>query len=64
MSTPDEIEGRFTPAWQAHGRWIGDQAEQHLRGGCSGLGEGQVVALRAAAGESEAEAYADDEDRA
>ncbi|GAA2088003.1 hypothetical protein [Actinomadura alba] len=47
-------------AWEAHGRWIDDQAEQHRRSGYSGLDENEVAVVRAAAGEPERE----DDDRA
>jgi hypothetical protein len=41
-------------AWEAHGRWIDDQAEQHRRDGYSGMSESDVVVARAVAGEPEA----------
>jgi hypothetical protein len=40
-------------AWEAHGRWIDDQAEQHRRSGYEGLGPGDVATARALAGEPE-----------
>lgn len=40
-------------AWEAHGRWIDDQAERHRRDGYSGMGESDVAAARALAGEAE-----------
>jgi hypothetical protein len=42
-------------AWEAHGRWIDDQAEQHRRSGYQGLDPDAVAAERALAGEPEAE---------
>lgn len=39
-------------AWEAHGRWIDGQAEQHRRSGYEGLDEGDAAAARALAGES------------
>ncbi|MEV6866039.1 hypothetical protein AB0M44_34225 [Streptosporangium subroseum] len=41
-------------AWEAHGRWIDDQAEQHRRDGYSGMTEIDVALARAVAGEPEA----------
>jgi hypothetical protein len=38
-------------AWETHARWIEDQAEQHRRSGYEGLGETDVAAARALAGE-------------
>lgn len=40
-------------AWEAHGRWIDDQAEQFRRSGYSGMDENDEAAARALAGESE-----------
>jgi hypothetical protein len=37
-------------AWEAHGRWIDDQAEQHRRGGYQGLDADDIAAIRARAG--------------
>ena len=37
-------------AWEAHNRWIEDQARQHERTGYSGLDAGQVEAARDLAG--------------
>ncbi|HYN97433.1 MAG TPA: hypothetical protein VES42_26635 [Pilimelia sp.] len=37
-------------AWEAHARWISDQAEQHRRSGYAGLDDEQVAAARANAG--------------
>ena len=37
-------------AWEAHGRWIDGQAEQHRRTGYAGLGDDDVAAARALAG--------------
>lgn len=37
-------------AWEAHARWIDEQAEHHRRGGYEGLDEQDAAALRAAAG--------------
>lgn len=33
-------------AWEAHGRWIDDQAEQHRRSGYEGLDEAQAATAR------------------
>ncbi|WP_248958718.1 hypothetical protein [Sphaerisporangium perillae] len=38
-------------AWETHGRWIDDQAEQYRRSGYQGLDQEQVAAARALAGE-------------
>jgi hypothetical protein len=38
-------------AWEAHARWIEDQAEQHRRGGYEGMDEDWAAAARALAGE-------------
>lgn len=38
-------------AWEAHGRWIDDQAEQHRRSGYEGLGPDAEAAARSLAGE-------------
>jgi hypothetical protein len=38
-------------AWEAHGRWIDDQAQQHRRSGYEGLSEQDAAAARALAGE-------------
>ncbi|MEC4020841.1 hypothetical protein [Streptomyces sp. H27-D2] len=38
-------------AWEAHGRWIDDQATQHRRSGYEGLGEHDAAAARTPAGE-------------
>jgi hypothetical protein len=40
-------------AWEAHGRWIDDQAEQYRRSGHEGLDPGAAAAERALAGEPE-----------
>ncbi|WP_214410627.1 hypothetical protein [Sphaerisporangium fuscum] len=40
-------------AWEAHGRWIEDQAERHRRDGYSGMDPESVAAARALAGESD-----------
>ena len=37
-------------AWEAHGRWIEDQAGQHRRTGIEGLSEADVATARALAG--------------
>jgi hypothetical protein len=37
-------------AWEAHSRWIDDQAEQHRRSGYEGLDDSQVTAARTLAG--------------
>ncbi len=37
-------------AWEAHGRWIDDQAEQHRDSDYQGLDEEQAAALRRLAG--------------
>jgi hypothetical protein len=37
-------------AWEAHTRWIEDQAEQHRRSGYEGLDEDRAAAARALAG--------------
>jgi hypothetical protein len=37
-------------AWEAHSRWIDDQAEQHRRSDYQGLSEPQVAAARSLAG--------------
>ncbi|MDP9844092.1 hypothetical protein [Streptosporangium lutulentum] len=42
-------------AWETHGRWIDDQAEQHRRSGYEGLDENDVATARAVAGEPESE---------
>jgi hypothetical protein len=38
-------------AWEAHLRWIEDQAEQHRRSGYEGLDDEQTAAVRTLAGE-------------
>jgi hypothetical protein len=38
-------------AWEAHARWIEDQAEQHRRSGYEGWDDEQVTAARALAGQ-------------
>jgi hypothetical protein len=38
-------------AWEAHGRWIDGQADQHRRSGYEGLDERETAAARALAGE-------------
>jgi hypothetical protein len=38
-------------AWEAHLRWIEDQAEQHRRSGYEGLDDDRATAARALAGE-------------
>ncbi len=38
-------------AWEAHGRWIDGQAEQHRRSGYEGLNEKEADAARALAGQ-------------
>ncbi|HEU5156659.1 MAG TPA: hypothetical protein VFU43_06645 [Streptosporangiaceae bacterium] len=38
-------------AWEAHSRWIDDQAEQHRRGGYEGLTGEQAASARAPAGQ-------------
>ncbi|GHJ47561.1 hypothetical protein Cs7R123_49030 [Catellatospora sp. TT07R-123] len=38
-------------AWEAHMRWIADQAEQHRRTGLSGLDADQAARARDLAGE-------------
>ncbi|WP_242902632.1 hypothetical protein [Actinomadura terrae] len=42
-------------AWEAHGRWIDDQAEQNRESGYEGLDEDQTAAARALAGDVEEE---------
>ncbi|GAA2986381.1 hypothetical protein [Streptosporangium longisporum] len=42
-------------AWETHGRWIDDQAEQHRRNGYEGLDKNDAAAARAVAGEPESE---------
>ena len=37
-------------AWEAHARWIDDQAEQHRRSGFEGLDDDQVAQARKLAG--------------
>jgi len=37
-------------AWETHGRWIEDQAEQHRRTGYEGMDEHDAAAARALAG--------------
>jgi hypothetical protein len=37
-------------AWEAHCRWIDDQAEQHRRRGYEGLADADVAAARTLAG--------------
>ncbi|GII88985.1 hypothetical protein Ssi03_69750 [Sphaerisporangium siamense] len=37
-------------AWEAHTRWIDDQAERHRRDGYSGMGEDDTAAARVLAG--------------
>jgi hypothetical protein len=37
-------------AWEAHSRWIDDQAEQRRRCGYKGLGDDDIAAARALAG--------------
>ena len=34
-------------AWEAHGRWIDDQAEQHRRSGFEGLNDKEAATARA-----------------
>lgn len=38
-------------AWEAHGRWIDGQAEQHRRSGYAGMSEEEAATARALAGE-------------
>ncbi|MEU8801225.1 hypothetical protein [Spirillospora sp. NPDC048819] len=40
-------------AWEAHGRWIDDQAEQHRRSDYQGLDEEQIAAARRLAGRAD-----------
>ena len=40
-------------AWEAHGRWIDDQAEQHRKRDYQGLDEEQVAAARRLAGRAD-----------
>ncbi|MFG2087377.1 MULTISPECIES: hypothetical protein [unclassified Spirillospora] len=40
-------------AWEAHGRWIDDQAEQHRRSDHQGLDEEQIAAARRLAGRAD-----------
>jgi hypothetical protein len=42
-------------AWEAYGRWIDDQAEQHRKDGYSGMDEHDAAAARDTAGEPEKE---------
>lgn len=42
-------------AWEAHGRWIDEQAEQHKRSGYEGLSEHEAAAARAIAGDPDSE---------
>jgi hypothetical protein len=48
-------------AWEAHSRWIADQAEQHRRSGYEGLSESQVAAARSLAGQPDAAGDAADD---
>jgi hypothetical protein len=41
-------------AWEAHNRWIGDQARQHTLTGYEGLGPDEVHAARRLAGPADA----------
>ncbi|MEU4537345.1 hypothetical protein AB0G15_21020 [Streptosporangium sp. NPDC023825] len=45
-------------AWEAHGRWIDDQAEQHRRSGYEGMSERDAAAARALAGDPDGEGRA------
>lgn len=40
-------------AWEAHARWIDDQADQHRASGVAGLAEPDIAALREQAGEAD-----------
>ncbi|HZB31061.1 MAG TPA: hypothetical protein VE465_12930 [Streptosporangiaceae bacterium] len=40
-------------AWEAHSRWIDDQADQHRRSGYEGLSDAQAAAARSLAGRPE-----------
>lgn len=42
-------------AWEAHGRWIDEQAEQHGRMGYVGMDAGDAAAARVLAGDPEGE---------
>jgi hypothetical protein len=42
-------------AWEAHGRWIDDQAEQHRRSGYEGLDDKEAATARTLAGQPGAE---------
>ncbi len=42
-------------AWEAHSRWIDQQAEQHGRAGYEGMDEQQAAAARALAGRADRE---------
>ncbi|MEU9884527.1 hypothetical protein [Sphaerisporangium sp. NPDC051011] len=48
-------------AWEAHSRWIDDQAERHRRDGYSGMDEQYSAAARVLAGELDAEPTPDDD---
>jgi hypothetical protein len=41
-------------AWEAHSRWIDDQADQHRRSGYEGLSEAQAAGARSLAGRPDA----------
>lgn len=41
-------------AWEAHNRWIGDQARQHSLSGYEGLGPDEIEAARRLAGHPDA----------
>ncbi|REF96019.1 hypothetical protein DFJ67_1984 [Asanoa ferruginea] len=40
-------------AWEAHAKWIDDQADQHRAGGVAGLDESSVGELRRRAGDAD-----------
>jgi hypothetical protein len=42
-------------AWEAHGRWIDDQAERHRHDGYSGMSEDDAATARAVAGRLDGE---------
>ncbi|WP_220183245.1 hypothetical protein [Sphaerisporangium album] len=46
-------------AWEAHSRWIDDQAERHRRDGYSGMDERYTAAARVLAGKPETDSNVD-----
>jgi hypothetical protein len=55
MTTPDSaaLGTSKQSAWEAHNRWIDQQAEQHGRIGYQGMNEQEAAAARALAGPAE-----------